>query len=58
MADQEKRVTLYGRVFIIGDIKAMTGLHIGGASGALAIGGAVRVVWSSRSNRELSWTKA
>ena len=39
MADQEKRVTLYGRVFINGDIKAMTGLHIGGASGALEIGG-------------------
>jgi len=39
MADQEKRVTLYGRVFITSDIKAMTGLHIGGASGALAIGG-------------------
>ena len=39
MADQKKRVTLYGRVFITGDIKAMTGLHIGGASGALAVGG-------------------
>jgi CRISPR-associated protein Csm3 len=39
MADQEKRVTLYGRVFITGDIKAVTGLHIGGAAGALAVGG-------------------
>jgi CRISPR-associated protein Csm3 len=39
MADQEKRVTLYGRVFITGDIKAMTGLHIGGAAGALEVGG-------------------
>jgi CRISPR-associated protein Csm3 len=32
-------VTLYGRVFITGDIKAVTGLHIGGAAGALAVGG-------------------
>ncbi|MDY6877932.1 MAG: type III-A CRISPR-associated RAMP protein Csm3 [Chloroflexota bacterium] len=39
MADQEKRVTLYGRVFITGDIKAVTGLHIGGAAGALEVGG-------------------
>jgi len=39
MADQEKRVTLYGRVFITGNIKAMTGLHIGGAAGALEVGG-------------------
>ena len=29
-----KQVTLYGRVFIRGDIKAVTGLHIGGAAGA------------------------
>ena len=39
MADQEKRVTLYGRVFITGDIRAVTGLHIGGAAGALQVGG-------------------
>ncbi len=39
MADQEKRVTLYGRVFINGSIKAVTGLHIGGAAGALEVGG-------------------
>ena len=39
MADQKKRVTLYGRVFINGGIKAVTGLHIGGAAGALEVGG-------------------
>ena len=39
MADQEKRVTLYGRVFVTGDIRAVTGLHIGGAAGALEVGG-------------------
>lgn len=39
MTDQEKRVTLYGRVFITSNIKAVTGLHIGGAAGALAVGG-------------------
>ena len=39
MADQEKRVTLYGRIFINGSIKAVTGLHIGGAAGALEVGG-------------------
>jgi CRISPR-associated protein Csm3 len=39
MTEQQKRVTLYGRIFISGDIKAMTGLHIGGASGALEVGG-------------------
>jgi CRISPR-associated protein Csm3 len=39
MANQEKRTTLYGRVFITGDIKAVTGLHIGGAAGALEVGG-------------------
>jgi CRISPR-associated protein Csm3 len=32
-------VDLYGRVFITGNLKAVTGLHIGGASGALEIGG-------------------
>jgi CRISPR-associated protein Csm3 len=38
MADNV-RVNLYGRIFIEGDIKAVTGLHIGGAAGALEIGG-------------------
>jgi len=38
MADNV-RVNLYGRIFIQGDIKAVTGLHIGGAAGALEIGG-------------------
>lgn len=33
-----KLVNLYGRLFITGDIKAVTGLHIGGAPAALAIG--------------------
>jgi CRISPR-associated protein Csm3 len=32
-------IDLYGRVFITGNIKAVTGLHIGGAAGALEIGG-------------------
>ena len=38
MADKAS-VTLYGRVFIRGSIEAVTGLHIGGAAGALEIGG-------------------
>ena len=38
MADKVS-VKLYGRVFIQGNIKAVTGLHIGGAAGALEIGG-------------------
>jgi CRISPR-associated protein Csm3 len=33
------KVTLHGRVIIAGDIVAVTGLHIGGAAGALEIGG-------------------
>lgn len=33
------KVTLYGRVIIRGDIRALSGLHIGGSAGALAIGG-------------------
>jgi CRISPR-associated protein Csm3 len=37
--DTQRRVTLQGRVFIQGDIVALTGLHIGGAAGALEIGG-------------------
>lgn len=39
MSDQEKRANLYGRVFITGDIRTVTGLHIGGAAGALEVGG-------------------
>lgn len=37
--EQNRKVTLQGRVFIGGDIIALTGLHIGGAAGALEIGG-------------------
>lgn len=52
MADQEKRVTLYGRVFINGGIKAVTGLHIGGAAGALEVGGVdAPVIRDSLTNR-------
>jgi len=36
---KEKVVNLYGRVFIRGDIRVLTGLHIGGAPAAMAIGG-------------------
>lgn len=38
-AQPTRRATLQGRVFIQGDIYALTGLHIGGAAGALEIGG-------------------
>jgi len=34
-----RKVTLRGRVFVQGNVKAVTGLHIGGAAGALEIGG-------------------
>ncbi len=37
-------VKLYGRVFLYGDIITITGLHIGGAQAALAIGGVDNVV--------------
>ncbi len=37
-------VNLYGRVFIRGDIRTLTGLHIGGAQTGLAIGGVDNVV--------------
>ena len=37
--DNQRKATLHGRVFIGGDIRAVTGLHIGGAAGALEIGG-------------------
>ncbi len=36
--NQEKTLTLIGRVFITGQIRTVTGLHIGGSPGALAIG--------------------
>lgn len=39
MAQKGQTITLHGRVFITGDIRAITGLHIGGAAGALAVGG-------------------
>lgn len=32
-------IRLYGRIILEGEIKAVTGLHIGGSPGALAIGG-------------------
>lgn len=32
-------IKLYGRVFISGTIRAVTGLHIGGSEGAISIGG-------------------
>ncbi len=35
----DKSVDLYGRIFVRGKIKAVTGLHIGGSPAALAIGG-------------------
>ncbi len=35
----DRKVDLWGRVFIRGNIQATTGLHIGGGEGALAIGG-------------------
>lgn len=38
-AHADHKVRLLGRVFIQGDIVAVTGLHIGGAAGALEIGG-------------------
>lgn len=34
-----KDIKLYGRVILTGEIKAVSGLHIGGSPGALAIGG-------------------
>ena len=33
------KIDLYGRIFTQGDIEVVTGLHIGGAAGALEIGG-------------------
>ena len=35
---EDKRIDLYGRIFIKGNIKAETGLHIGGSPASLAIG--------------------
>ncbi|HWP28855.1 MAG TPA: type III-A CRISPR-associated RAMP protein Csm3 [Chloroflexota bacterium] len=39
MANGNRSVTLYGRVFLQGAVEVVTGLHIGGAAGPLAIGG-------------------
>ncbi len=39
MTNDTRHVTLMGRIFITGNIRAVTGLHIGGAAGALEIGG-------------------
>lgn len=35
----DRIIQLYGRVILTGNIKALSGLHIGGSPGALAIGG-------------------
>lgn len=35
----DRKIDLWGRVFIRGDIEATTGLHVGGGEGALTIGG-------------------
>lgn len=35
----DKKIQLFGRIILTGEIKACTGLHIGGSPGALAIGG-------------------
>lgn len=35
----DKTIKLYGRVLLTGEIKTVSGLHIGGSPGALAIGG-------------------
>ena len=34
-----QQIKLYGRAFVLGEIEARSGLHIGGAAGALEIGG-------------------
>lgn len=39
MSDENKKITLHGRIILEGKIEALTGLHIGGSPGALAIGG-------------------
>lgn len=39
MADNERSITLQGRIFIRGQIRLLTGLHIGAARAALSIGG-------------------
>lgn len=35
----DKTIKLHGRVILLGEIKTLSGLHIGGSPGALAIGG-------------------
>ena len=39
MSEETTKITLYGRIILNGEIEALTGLHIGGSPGALAIGG-------------------
>lgn len=39
MSEEIKSIKLHGRIILEGQIKALTGLHIGGSPGALAIGG-------------------
>jgi len=39
MAEESKSIKLHGRIILEGRIAALTGLHIGGSPGALAIGG-------------------
>jgi len=49
---EEKKVKLYGRIFIETDVVALTGLHIGGSSSGMEIGGVdnpvIRDVLSNR----------
>jgi CRISPR-associated protein Csm3 len=44
MAEQPKSIKLEARVFITFDVKALTGLHIGGAGGGVDIGGVDKTV--------------
>lgn len=44
MAEQTKTIKLEGRVFITFDVRATTGLHIGGAGGGVDIGGVDKTV--------------
>lgn len=46
------RIALYGRIIIDGKIRTMTGLHIGGSPGALAIGGVDLPVIRNAANQE------
>ena len=47
-----RQIRLYGKVFIKGDIKALSGLHIGGGDSGLSIGGIDNpVIRNARTNR-------